>query len=150
MQCPHCPTDSPHGGVEWVHTAWARGTASSYGSILDLIPRSKRHLLVDTLGLLLAVLMTDGVAAPLLLGQVHPYHFPRLVTIFANQKYHNHALDAWMTEQRPGWRIEVRVIQFSVVCSIPPLQRGARGDLPALGVPKSPHPPLRKGERNEN
>jgi putative transposase len=73
----------------------------------------KRHLLVDTLGLLLAVLITsasldDGVAAPLLLGHVHPSHFPRLVTIFADQKYHNHALDAWMAEHRPGWRIEVK------------------------------------------
>jgi len=50
-----------------------------------------RHLLVETLGLLLAVLMTsagleDGVAAPLLLGHVHPYHFPRLVTILADQQ----------------------------------------------------------------
>src|SRR6266849_6491494 len=73
----------------------------------------KRHLLVDTLGLLLAVLITsagldDGVAAPLLLGHVHPYHFPRLVTIFADQKYHNHALDAWMAEHRPSWHIEVQ------------------------------------------
>src|SRR5712691_9635950 len=52
-----------------------------------------RHLLVDTLGLLLAVLMTsarldDGVAAPLLLGNVQPDHFPRLVMILANKKYH--------------------------------------------------------------
>jgi putative transposase len=73
----------------------------------------KRHLLVDTLGLLLAVLITsagldDGVAAPLLLRHVHPYHFPRLVTIFADQKYHNHALDAWMAEHRSGWHIEVK------------------------------------------
>ena len=73
----------------------------------------KRHLLVDTLGLLLAVLITsagldDGVAAPLLLGQVTPYHFPRLVTIFADQKYHNHALDAWMAAHRPYWHIEVK------------------------------------------
>ena len=73
----------------------------------------KRPLLVDTLGLLLDVLMTsagldDGVAAPLLLGQVHPYHFPRLVTIFADQKYHNHTLDAWMAAHRTGWRIEVQ------------------------------------------
>lgn len=73
----------------------------------------KRHLLVDTLGLLLAVLITsagldDGVAAPLLLRHVHPDHFPRLVTIFAAQKYHHHALDAWMAEQRPGWHIEVQ------------------------------------------
>src|SRR5437763_9690399 len=68
----------------------------------------KRHLLVDTLGLLLAVLITsagldDGVAAPLLLRHVTPQGFPRLVTIFADQKYHNHALDAWMVEHRPSW-----------------------------------------------
>src|SRR5262249_9780862 len=67
----------------------------------------KRHLLVDTLGLLLAVLiisagLDDGVAAPLLLGQVHPYHVPWLVTIFVDQKYHHHALDAWMAEHRAG------------------------------------------------
>ncbi len=72
----------------------------------------KRHLLVDTLGLLLAVLITsagldDGVAAPILLGHVTPQDFPRLVTIFADQKYHNHALDAWMAEHRAGGHIEV-------------------------------------------
>jgi len=73
----------------------------------------KRHLLVETLGLLLAVLLTrakleDGVAAPLLLSQVHSYHFPRLVTIFADQQYHNHALEAWMAEHRPSWCIAVQ------------------------------------------
>ena len=73
----------------------------------------KRHLLVDTLGLLLAVLITsagldDGVAAPLLLGYVTPQDFPRLVTIFADQQDHKHALDAWMAEPRAGWRIEVQ------------------------------------------
>src|ERR687888_967451 len=73
----------------------------------------KRHLLVDTLGLLLAVLITsarldDGVAAPLLLSHVTPQDLPRLVTIFADQKYHNHTLDAWMAEHRTGWRIEVQ------------------------------------------
>ena len=73
----------------------------------------KRHLLVDTLGLLLAVLITsasldDGIAAPILLGDITPRAFPRLVTIFADQKYHNHALDAWMAEHRVGWRLEVK------------------------------------------
>src|SRR5215470_14355273 len=73
----------------------------------------KRHLLVDTLGLLLAVLITsagldDGAAAPVLLGHVTPHDFPRLITIFADHKYHNHALDAWMAEHRAGWRIEVK------------------------------------------
>ena len=71
----------------------------------------QRHLLGDTLGLLLAVLITsagldDGVAAPILLGPVTPHDFPRLLTIFADQKSHNHALDAWMAEHRAGWRIE--------------------------------------------
>ena len=73
----------------------------------------KRQLWVDTLGLLLAVLLTsaaldDGVAAPLLLGPVHPSHFPRLGTICADQKDHHHALDAWMAEHRPSWHIEVK------------------------------------------
>jgi putative transposase len=73
----------------------------------------KRHLLVDTLGLLLAVLISsagldDGVAAPLLLGHVTPQDLPRLETIFADQKYHNHALEAWMAKHRAGWRIEVK------------------------------------------
>jgi putative transposase len=65
----------------------------------------KRHLLVV---LMTSAGLDDGVAAPLLLRPVHPYHFPRLVTIFADQKYHNHALDAWMAEHRPGWHIEVQ------------------------------------------
>jgi putative transposase len=73
----------------------------------------KRHLLVDTLGLLLAVLMTsagldDGSAAPIVLGSITPHDCPRLVTIFADQKYPKHALDAWMAEHRVGWRIEVQ------------------------------------------
>jgi putative transposase len=73
----------------------------------------KRHLLVDTLGLLLVVLITsagldDGVAAPLLLGHATPQDLPRLETSFADQKYHNHALEAWMAKHRAGWRIEVK------------------------------------------
>ena len=74
----------------------------------------KRPLLVDTWGLFLAVLITsagldDGVAAPILLGHVTPQDFPRLVTIFADQQYHHHALDAWMAEHRAGWHIEVKI-----------------------------------------
>src|SRR5467141_3128230 len=73
----------------------------------------KRQVLVDTIGLVLAMLITsagldDGVAAPQLLGQLTPCDFPRLSTIFADQKYHNHALDAWMAEHRAEWRIEVK------------------------------------------
>src|SRR6266436_1417512 len=66
-----------------------------------------RHLLVDTLGLWRAVLLPsagleEGVAAPLLLGPVHPYHFPRLVTILADQQEPHHALDAGRAAHRPS------------------------------------------------
>lgn len=72
----------------------------------------KRHLLVDTLGLLVAVVVTsaatdDGAAAPLVLSEITPEDFPRLETIFGDNKYHNHALNAWLAAHRPGWRVEV-------------------------------------------
>ena len=51
--------------------------------------------------------LDDGVAAPLLLGHVHPYHVPRLVTIFADQKYHNHIFAAWLVQYRAGWRLDI-------------------------------------------
>jgi putative transposase len=74
----------------------------------------KRHLLVDTLGLLVAVLVTsagldDGVAAPQILSQISTQDFPRLVVIFGDNKYHNHALAAWLKKHRPDWRIEVKM-----------------------------------------
>ena len=73
----------------------------------------KRHLLVDTLGLLVAVLITgagldDGAAAPQLLGQITPENFPRLEVVFGDNKYHNHGLEAWLQAERPNWRIEVK------------------------------------------
>ncbi len=73
----------------------------------------KRHLLVDTLGLLIAVLITsahvdDGAAAPELLAQISVQDFPRLETIFGDSKYHNYALEAWLADNRPDWRIEVK------------------------------------------
>jgi putative transposase len=73
----------------------------------------KRHVLVDTLGVLIVVLITsagldDGVAAPHLLELIEPNDFPRLETIFADNKYHNHTLLAWMGEYRPTWHIEVK------------------------------------------
>jgi putative transposase len=73
----------------------------------------KRHLLVDTWGGVIAVLITsagldDGAAAPILLGHVTPHDFPRLITIFADTKYHHHALEAWRAAHRAGWHLEVK------------------------------------------
>src|SRR5437016_3183713 len=63
----------------------------------------KRHIVVDTLGLLLAVVVTaasadDGAAAPLALGQLTRDEFPRLRLLWADSKYHNHALYGWLDE----------------------------------------------------
>jgi putative transposase len=63
----------------------------------------KRHILVDSMGLLLAVVVTsaavdDGVAAPEVMAQVESGAFPRLEKVYADNKYHNHALYAWMQE----------------------------------------------------
>ena len=73
----------------------------------------KRHLLVDTLGLLIAVLVTganvdDGTAAPALLERVSAENYPRLQTIFGDNKYRNHALNAWLAEHRPSWNVEIQ------------------------------------------
>lgn len=73
----------------------------------------KRHLLVDTLGLLIAVVITsaaldDGAAAPQLLEKFAAQDFPRLQVIFGDNKYHNHHLNRWLTMHRPTWRIEVK------------------------------------------
>ena len=73
----------------------------------------KRHLVVDTLGLLVAVVVTaanidDGTAAPQVLGLIAPQDNPRLETIFGDNKYHNHSLNAWLATQRPGWRMEIQ------------------------------------------
>ena len=58
----------------------------------------KRHLLVDTPGLLIMVVVTaanadDGTAAPKLLAQVSAEDLPRLSVIFGDNKYHNRSLD---------------------------------------------------------
>ena len=73
----------------------------------------KRHVLLDTIGLLLVMLITsaaleDGVAAINLLAQISTDEFPRLTIICGDSKSHNHDLDAWLTAPRPGGRIEVK------------------------------------------
>jgi putative transposase len=73
----------------------------------------KRHVVVDTLGLLLAVVVTaasadDGAAATKPLGKVTAEAFPRLRRVWADQKYHNHGLIAWVSTNA---RYEVEVVR---------------------------------------
>ena len=73
----------------------------------------KRHIIVDTLGLLLAVVVTaanvdDGVAAPKVVAKLQLEALPRLAVFFADNKYHNHDSYAWLNEHSKGkWRLEV-------------------------------------------
>jgi putative transposase len=72
----------------------------------------KRHIVVDTLGLLLAVVVTaanldDGTHAPKVLGKLKRQEFPRLQTLFGDNKYNNRTLDRWMEQQRVSYAVEV-------------------------------------------
>lgn len=73
----------------------------------------KRNLLVDTLGLRVAVMVTganvdDGTAAPQLLERIAAEQYPCLQSMFGDIKYHNHALTALLHEHRPAWKVEVQ------------------------------------------
>ena len=73
----------------------------------------KRHILVDTVGLLLAVLVTtaaldDGTAAPLVVNRLDPKDYPRLEKLWGDNKYHNLNFRQWLAMNRPGWDLEVK------------------------------------------
>lgn len=82
----------------------------------------KRHIAVDTLGLLLFVLVTsaavqDAEAAIPLASHLNRTNYPRLRKIWVDSKYHNHALYAHIKDNVDGkWELEV--------VSRPPTQKG--------------------------
>ena len=72
----------------------------------------KRHIIVDTLGLLIVVLVTiasadDGTIAPVVLDRLTEEHRTRLELLWADTKYHNHELEAWLKAEGVRYRIEV-------------------------------------------
>jgi putative transposase len=73
----------------------------------------KRHIVVDTLGLLLAIFVSaanvdDAVAAKQVLRPLTVTQQPRLQVIWADNKYHNHQLNAWKArQQKLPWKLEV-------------------------------------------
>jgi transposase len=73
----------------------------------------KRHIIVDTLGLLLAVVVTaasvdDGGAAAQVAGTLRLEAFPRLSTFFGDNKYHNHDFYGWLGDKGKGkLRLEI-------------------------------------------
>lgn len=73
----------------------------------------KRHVAADSLGLLLAVVVTgaqvdDAAAAPQVFEQLNQSRHPRLQVVWADNKYHNHALNDWLGRRDDiRWRLEV-------------------------------------------
>src|SRR4051812_26304960 len=72
----------------------------------------KRHIVVDTLGLLLVVVVSaasadDGTFAPEVLDRLTGEHRSRLELIWADGKYHNHRLNGWLVRTKVGYKIEV-------------------------------------------
>jgi putative transposase len=72
----------------------------------------KRHAVVDSLGLLLAVVVTaasadDGATASQPLGQLDRSRFPRLEVVYGDQKYKNRDLDSWLSLHKKRFRVEV-------------------------------------------
>jgi putative transposase len=72
----------------------------------------KRHIVVDTLGLLMAVAVTaanldDGTHASRVLGKLDLAKYPRLGVIFADNKYNNRALDQWLRKARVPYSVKV-------------------------------------------
>jgi putative transposase len=72
----------------------------------------KRHIVVDTLGLLMAVTVTaanwdDGTHAPCVLRKLEAAKYPRLKVAYADNKYNNQALDRWLLTSQAPYRVEV-------------------------------------------
>jgi putative transposase len=72
----------------------------------------KRHIVVDTLGLLLMVVVSaasadDGTFAPEVLGRLSAEQCSRLELVWADSKYHNHRLYGWREETGARYRVEV-------------------------------------------
>jgi putative transposase len=72
----------------------------------------KRHIVVDTLGLLLMVVVTaanldDGSYAHWALDELEPGEYPRLKVVFADNKYNNQTLDEYLRENEVSYRVEV-------------------------------------------
>jgi putative transposase len=73
----------------------------------------KRHLVVDTLGLVLAVVVTaaqvdDARGAQDVVGQLDPAAYPRLEVLFGDNKYHNYDYYAWLEGHSKGkWHMEI-------------------------------------------
>lgn len=72
----------------------------------------KRHLVVDSLGLLLTVVVTaadvdDGRAAQDVFAAMPGREYPRLEVVWGDTKYHNYDLKSWLRVHQRPYHVEV-------------------------------------------
>jgi len=72
----------------------------------------KRHIVVDSLGLLLAVVVTaanvdDARAAQDLFADMPGWYYPRLQVVWGDGKYHNYELYDWLSLHRRPYTVAV-------------------------------------------
>lgn len=73
----------------------------------------KRNIAVDTLGLVLAIVVTvasvdDAYAARQVFEQLKPASQPTLKIVWGDNKYHNHGLNVWLKRQTSiKWKLEI-------------------------------------------
>lgn len=72
----------------------------------------KRHLVVDSLGLLLAVIVTagnvsDGVGGIASLSEVDPADYPEMATIFGDRAYEKAGFPAFVEQWKAGCKLNV-------------------------------------------
>ncbi len=70
-----------------------------------------RHIVVDSMGLLLAVLVTaasvdDAAAAPALFARLDGQPMGKVVRMYADAKYHNFKLYEWV-EENAAWDLSI-------------------------------------------
>ena len=72
----------------------------------------KRHLVVDSMGFLMVVLVTaanldDGTTAPRVLGRLTPQHLSRLDEVRGDGKYNNRTLDRYLADTDAQYKLTV-------------------------------------------
>ena len=101
--------------VAYIDSQTVKGTECGGARGYDagkMIGGRKRHVVFESLGLLLAVVVTaasadDGATAPQVLGQLDRQRFPRLDTVWGDGKYRNHALDSWLERTKKPFTVKV-------------------------------------------
>lgn len=117
------PLQSPHGGK----SAYAPRTSASVDSqSVDTtsggeqrgrdhaknVDGRKRHIVVDSMGLLLAVLVTaadgdDAKGAAELFARLEGQPMSRVKRMYADTKYHNFTLYQWVEEKEEPWALRI-------------------------------------------